>query len=215
MIAGRILIAAGGARFFAPKRQLIPDRSNRRTVQINLNIVSTLVAKKHTPLSANLFLLWQLDVFSPPTWIWPQANKFAPVCKLRVNLRGVSSRSTWSLLHAFFFSLYCVVYSENTTKRYKTLLLALPFFTFGSFVFFSKRNNNQIGKLHLVVTRTLHFALHATIHGKLHAIFSLSLPSALLILHFCIHKHLFNSALITSPPNQTRKTITWAHSRLL
>uniref|UniRef100_A0A8D8BYS4 (northern house mosquito) hypothetical protein n=1 Tax=Culex pipiens TaxID=7175 RepID=A0A8D8BYS4_CULPI len=113
-----------------------------------------------------------------------------------------------------FFSLYCVVYSENTTKRYKTLLLALPFFTFGSFVFFSTRNNNQIGKLHLVVTRTLHFSLHATIHGKLHAFF-FSLPSALLILHFCIHKHLFNSALITSPPNQTRKTITWAHSRLL
>lgn len=47
--------------------------------------------------------------------------------------------------------------------------------------------------------------------------FFLSLPSALLILHFCIHKHLFNSALITSPPSwhQTRKTITWAHSRLL
>lgn len=186
MIAGRILIAAGGARFFAPKRQLIPDRSNRRTVQINLNIVSTLVAKKHTPLAANQFLLWQRDVFSPPTWIWPQANKFAPVCKLRVNLRGVSSRSTWSLLHAFFHSLSllcCMLQTQqNDTKRCCFLLFL--FFTFGSFVFFSTRNNNQIGKLHLVVTRTLHFALHATIHGKLHAIFFLSLPSALLILHF-------------------------------
>uniref|UniRef100_A0A8D8BW35 (northern house mosquito) hypothetical protein n=1 Tax=Culex pipiens TaxID=7175 RepID=A0A8D8BW35_CULPI len=69
-----------------------------------------------------------------------------------------------------FFSLYCVVCCKHN-KTIQNAALALPFFTFGSFVFFSTRNNNQIGKLHLVVTRTLHFSLHATIHGKLHAIF--------------------------------------------
>lgn len=86
---------------------------------------------------------------------------------------GVSSRSTWSLLHAFFHSLSllcCMLQThQNDTKRCSFFLFL--FFTFGSFVFFSTRNNNQIGKLHLVVTRTLHFSLHATIHGKLHAIF--------------------------------------------
>uniref|UniRef100_A0A8D8FRH7 (northern house mosquito) hypothetical protein n=1 Tax=Culex pipiens TaxID=7175 RepID=A0A8D8FRH7_CULPI len=71
----------------------------------------------------------------------------------------------------FFLSLLCCVFRKHNKTIQNAAALSLPFFTFGSFVFFSTRNNNQIGKLHLVVTRTLHFSLHATIHGKLHAIF--------------------------------------------
>uniref|UniRef100_A0A8D8FS58 (northern house mosquito) hypothetical protein n=1 Tax=Culex pipiens TaxID=7175 RepID=A0A8D8FS58_CULPI len=137
MIAGRILIAAGGARFFAPKRQLIPDRSNRRTVQINLNIVSTLVAKKaHTSRSKPVFAMATRCLFAADLDL--ATGKQVCPC---VQTPGQSPRGLFAFhvvaVTRLFFSLYCVVYSENTTKRYKTLLLFLFLFSLSEVLFSS------------------------------------------------------------------------------